>query len=111
MASRGPTRPTRSAITTAQALVVASQAGVTLAVAVGVGLFAGQWLDGRLGSGLVFTLIGAFVGLAAALTSMVRIYRAALRRNEAAWGGEPAAAPPARLADEHPTHTDRTGPA
>ncbi len=70
-----------SRITTVQALAVASQFGVTLAVSVGVGLFAGQWLDGQLHTSFVFTLIGVLLGLVLAASSTVRMYRAVLRRS------------------------------
>lgn len=72
-------------LSTFEALTVASQFGVTLAVAVGLGLFVGQWLDSRLGTRVVFTLIGVFLGLATAVTSTVSIYRLFLRRKEEAW--------------------------
>ena len=75
--ARGPNVPN---ITTLEALLVASQFGVTLAVAVGLGLFVGSWLDGRLGTSFIFMLIGVFLGLASATFSTVRFYRAFLRR-------------------------------
>src|SRR3712207_2585044 len=71
-------RPTLSIV---QALVVASQFGFTLVVSVGLGLVVGQWLDGQFHTGIVFTLIGVFAGLAAAATGTVSLYRAALRRS------------------------------
>jgi ATP synthase protein I len=77
MANR--TRPT---VTTFQALAVASQFGITLAVSVVLGVLAGQWLDGRLNTGIIFTLIGVLLGLVAAATNTVRLYRALLRKTE-----------------------------
>ena len=78
MANRsGPT------VTTFQALAVASQFGITLAVSVVLGFFAGQWLDGRLNTGIIFTLIGVLFGLVASATNTVRLYRALLRKVEA----------------------------
>lgn len=76
---KGPT------LTTVQALAVASQFGVTLAVCVVLGVLAGQWLDAHLRTGIIFTLIGVLVGLVAAGTSTVRLYRATLRKSEADW--------------------------
>ena len=70
MANR--TRPT---VTTLQALAVASQFGVTLAVSVVLGYFAGHWLDDRLGTGIIFTLVGVLLGLVAAVLNTVRLYR------------------------------------
>ena len=51
-------------------------------MAVGLGLFVGQWLDGQLHTAILFTLIGVFAGLAAASTSTIRVYRAFLRKSE-----------------------------
>ena len=91
-ASRMPTAaaagPTWPGLTTAQSLAVASQFGVTLAVGVGLGLFAGQWLDGLLHTGMVLTLIGAFVGLVGGITSTIALYRATLRKSALEWREE-----------------------
>ncbi len=67
-------------LTTVQALAIASQFGVTLTVAVGLGLFVGQWLDNQAHTGVVFTLIGVFLGLASAVSGVAVLYRAALRK-------------------------------
>ena len=75
MANR--TRPT---VTTVQALAVASQFGITLAVSVVLGYFAGHWLDDRLNTGIIFTLTGVLLGLVAAVTNTVRLYRALMRK-------------------------------
>ena len=77
-------------LTTAQSLAVASQFGVSLAVAVGLGLVAGQWLDGQIHTGILLTLIGAFTGLVAGITSIVALYRATMRSSELEWRGESA---------------------
>ena len=79
---------TWSGLTTAQSLAVASQFGVTLAVGVGLGIFAGQWLDGLLRSGIALTLVGALVGLVAGVTSTVAVYRATLRKSAMEWRDE-----------------------
>jgi ATP synthase protein I len=71
-------------VTTVQALAVASQFGITLAVSVVLGYFAGHWLDDRLGTGIIFTLIGVLLGLVAAITNTVRLYRALLRKSSEA---------------------------
>ena len=74
MANRsGPT------VTTFQALAVASQFGITLAVSVVLGYFAGHWLDDRLNSGIIFTLIGVLLGLVAAVLNTVRLYTSLIR--------------------------------
>src|SRR5262249_40379487 len=61
-----------------QALAVASQFGITLVVSVVLGFLAGQWLDGRLNTAYIFTLIGVLVGLAGATVGGVQLYKAAL---------------------------------
>jgi ATP synthase protein I len=77
MANRtGPT------VTTFQALAVASQFGITLAVSVVLGFFAGQWLDEHLNTRIIFTLIGVLLGLVASASNTVRLYRALLRKIE-----------------------------
>ena len=72
-------------LTTAQSLAVASQFGVSLAVGVGLGLLAGQWLDVQVHSGLLFTLIGVIGGLVLGICSIVALYRATLRTSEREW--------------------------
>jgi F0F1-type ATP synthase assembly protein I len=97
MAKRtGRTGPT---ITTVQSLAVASQFGITLAVAVILGIVAGQWLDGRLYTGIpLFTLIGVLLGLVGAATNTVRLYRATLRQSESEWHAQTTES--ARTADD-----------
>ena len=77
MANR--TTPT---VTTFQALAVASQFGITLAVSVVLGYFAGHWLDERLNTSPIFTLIGVLLGLVAAVLNTVRLYRAVMGKVE-----------------------------
>jgi F0F1-type ATP synthase assembly protein I len=79
--ARPPSDHPRPTLSTFQALAVASQFGVTLAVCVVLGVLAGQWLDSRLNTGIIFTLIGVLVGLATAGTSTVRLYRATMRKS------------------------------
>jgi uncharacterized membrane protein YeaQ/YmgE (transglycosylase-associated protein family) len=73
---------TGPSVSTFQSLTVASQFGITLAVAVVLGYFAGQWLDGSLKTGIIFTLIGVLLGLVGASISTVRLYQAMLRKHE-----------------------------
>ena len=44
--------------------------GLTLALATGLFLWAGWWLDGRLGTMPLFTVLGAFTGAAAGFYSL-----------------------------------------
>ena len=67
-------------VTTVQALAVASQFGITLAISVVLGYFAGHWLDDRLNTGIIFTLIGVLLGLVASVLSTVRTYNALMRQ-------------------------------
>lgn len=77
-------------LTTAQSLAVASQFGVSLAVGVGLGLVAGQWLDGQAHTGLLFTLLGVLAGLILGMSSVVALYRSTLRTSEREWREESA---------------------
>jgi F0F1-type ATP synthase assembly protein I len=77
--ARSPSDPKAPTLTVVQALAVASQFGITLVVAVVLGFFVGQWLDGRLNTGIVFTLIGVLLGLAGTAVSFVNLYRVTLR--------------------------------
>jgi ATP synthase protein I len=69
-------------VTTIQALAVASQFGVTLAISVVLGYFAGHWIDDRLNTGIIFTLIGVLLGLVASVLNTVRLYNALIRRTQ-----------------------------
>src|ERR1041384_5924063 len=71
---------TGPSVTTFQALAVASQFGIALAVSVVLGYFAGHWLDDRLNTGIIFTLIGVLLGLVATVLSITRTYGALLRK-------------------------------
>ena len=73
---------TGPSVTTVQALAVASQFGITLAVSVVLGYFVGQWLDDRLRTGIIFTLIGVLLGLVGAAMNTVRLYRALMRKTQ-----------------------------
>jgi hypothetical protein len=55
---------------------------------VGLGLLAGQWLDGQAHTGILFTLMGVFAGLAVGIMSIVALYRATLRASELEWRGK-----------------------
>jgi F0F1-type ATP synthase assembly protein I len=56
--------------------------GMQFAVAIIVFLFAGQWLDKRLGTNGLFTIAGVFVGGGAAFYNMYRKITAAQRRDD-----------------------------
>ena len=63
-----------------EALGVVTQFGVTCAVAVWLGFLLGNWLDGRLGTGIVFALIGALGGMISAITSTLQLMKVVNRR-------------------------------
>jgi ATP synthase protein I len=46
--------------------------GVQLAAAIIVFVFAGQWLDKKLGTQALFTILGAFVGFGGTMWSLIR---------------------------------------
>ncbi|MCC6176332.1 MAG: AtpZ/AtpI family protein [Chloroflexi bacterium] len=62
-----------STISTWEAIGVVTQFGVTCAVAVWLGFLLGSWLDRRLGTGLIFSLVFALGGMISATVSTVKI--------------------------------------
>jgi F0F1-type ATP synthase assembly protein I len=56
--------------------------GIQFAAAILVFLFAGQWVDKKLGTDGLFTVIGVFVGAGAAFYNMYRKITAAQRRDD-----------------------------
>lgn len=68
-------------LSTWQALGVVTQFGFTCAVAVFVGYLLGSWLDSRLGSGFLFTLIGALGGMISSVFSTLHILNYLRRRD------------------------------
>ncbi len=57
--------------------------GIQFAFAIIVFLFAGQWLDKRLGTNGLFTIAGVFLGAGAAFYSMYRKISAAQKQDDA----------------------------
>ena len=62
-------------LSTWQALGIVTQFGVTCAVAVWLGYLVGSWLDSRLGTWFVFTLVGALGGMISAITGTLRLMK------------------------------------
>jgi F0F1-type ATP synthase assembly protein I len=56
--------------------------GLQFAVAIIVFLYAGQWLDNRLGTNGLFTIAGVFVGAGAAFYNMYRKISAAQKQDD-----------------------------
>ncbi|HEU5050801.1 MAG TPA: AtpZ/AtpI family protein [Gemmatimonadales bacterium] len=46
--------------------------GVQLAASVVLFVLGGQWLDGKLGTGALFTILGAFIGFGGTMWSLIR---------------------------------------
>jgi F0F1-type ATP synthase assembly protein I len=66
--------------------------GVQLAASILIFVLGGQWLDRRLGTGALFTILGAFVGFGGTMYSLVRTLNASNRED----GGPDDPAGPAR---------------
>jgi F0F1-type ATP synthase assembly protein I len=56
--------------------------GIQFAAAILLFLFAGQWVDKKLGTDGLFTVVGVFVGAGAAFYNMYRKVMAAQRRDD-----------------------------
>ncbi len=74
-------------LSTLQALGIVTQFGVICVVAVWLGYVLGSWLDSRLGTGLVFTLIGAVGGMISAVSSTLQLMNYVKRRAARGAGG------------------------
>ena len=57
--------------------------GIQFALAIIVFLFAGQWLDERLGTNGLFTIVAVFIGAGAAFYSIYRRITAAQKKDDA----------------------------
>ena len=66
-----------------EALGIVTQFGVTCAVAVWLGFLLGNWLDGLLGTGIIFSLFLALGGMISAVTSTYQLLKLLARRSEA----------------------------
>lgn len=56
--------------------------GIELALSILLCLYAGKWLDGKLGTEPLFLIVGAFLGAAAGMYSMIRSLTDAQRRRD-----------------------------
>jgi F0F1-type ATP synthase assembly protein I len=56
--------------------------GLQFAIAIIAFLYAGQWLDNRLGTNALFTIAGVFLGAGAAFYSMYRKIAAAQKQDD-----------------------------
>jgi F0F1-type ATP synthase assembly protein I len=62
-----------------QALVLAPLLGITLGVAVLIGVLGGSFLDSQLGTRPWFLLVGSLVGLAAGIYSCMQLLQSVVR--------------------------------
>lgn len=69
-----------------EALGVVTQFGVTCAVAVWLGFLLGSWIDGLLGTGILFSLILALGGMISAATGTYQLLKVIARRKGASSG-------------------------
>lgn len=69
-----------SNLNTWEALGIVTQFGVTCAVAVALGFLLGNWVDGLLGTGIIFALIGAVGGMISSVMSTLQLLKYATRR-------------------------------
>jgi F0F1-type ATP synthase assembly protein I len=53
-------------------LAIVLSAGLTFALAVVIGIVGGHWLDGKLGTKVLFTFLGGALGLWAGLKEIIR---------------------------------------
>ena len=66
-----------------EALGIVTQFGVTCAVAVWLGFLLGNWLDGLLGTGILFSLVLALGGMISAVTGTYQLLKVLGRRQTA----------------------------
>jgi ATP synthase protein I len=66
-----------------EALGIVTQFGVTCAVAVWLGFLLGNWIDGLLGTGIVFSLILSIGGMISAATGTYKLLKVLARRRGA----------------------------
>ena len=66
-----------------EAIGVVTQFGVTCAVAVWLGFLLGSWIDGLLGTGVIFSIVLALGGMISAVTGTYQLLMAIGRRAEA----------------------------
>ena len=66
-----------------EALGIVTQFGVTCAVAVWLGFLLGSWIDGLLGTGILFSLILALGGMISATTGTYQLLKVLARRKGA----------------------------
>ena len=72
-----------SSLKTWEALGIVTQFGVTCAVAVWLGFLLGKWIDGLLGTGVLFSILLALGGMVSAVTGTYQLLKAIARKRDA----------------------------
>lgn len=75
-----------SGLSTWEALGVVTSFGVTVALTVGIGFLLGSWIDRQIGTGILFSLIGAVGGMISAVVSTLQLLKFVSRRAAARRG-------------------------
>ena len=65
-----------------EALTLITQLGLTIAIPIVLGVAAGHWIDGKLGTGMVFSLILLIIGIAGGITGAYRLVAAVVKRKK-----------------------------
>lgn len=55
-----------------ETLALVPQLGLTIAIPIVLGAYAGHWIDGKLGTGVIFSIILLFVGIAGGIVGAYR---------------------------------------
>lgn len=54
-------------------LALISQIGISMVVPIGIGLFIGKWLDGKLGTGPIFLFVFIIMGVISAFMNLFKL--------------------------------------
>jgi len=73
-------RKKSSAASGLEALVLVNQLGLTIAIPIVMGAAAGRWIDDKLGTGIVFTLILICLGIAGGVLGAYRLVAAVQKK-------------------------------
>jgi len=65
-----------------QGMSLLTQVGLTVVVSTGLGLLLGRWIDGLLGTGLIATLVGTALGVAAGGYSAFRLIQGTIKDDD-----------------------------
>lgn len=69
-------------------LSLVTQVGLAMAISVIVGIFAGRFLDGVVGTRLLFTILGTLLGVGGGLVHTYRLLQKAMKGEDNGGGSE-----------------------